>query len=345
MEKGASSMTQSTAVTNEILTMENVKMYFPIKKGVFRHVIGHVKAVDSITLSLKKGETLCLVGESGSGKTTLGKVVVGLYEATGGKILYNGEMGAYEISSKRMPLRIRQKIQMIFQNPYSSLDPRLTIEKTLSEGLELTEKFKGKSQAEISEYLSSFLNQVGLSKEYLFRYPHELSGGQRQRIALVRAMSLEPELIVCDEPTSALDVSVQAQVVNLLQDFQEKFNLTYLFITHDISLAKYLSDRIAVMYLGKIVEVAEGEELFSNPLHPYTKALLQSLPRFETRGKEKGKKRILSGEVPSPINMPSGCRFRTRCPYATEKCEKYEPELIDVYGDGTHKVACHLYNK
>ncbi len=330
-------------ITDEILQIENVKMYFPVKKGIFRRVIGYVKAVDDISLSLKKGETLCLVGESGSGKTTLGKVVVGLYKATEGKIFYKTEEGTYEIS-KKLPLNVRQKIQMIFQNPYSSLDPRLTVERTLSEGLEMTEKFKSKPK-ELSSYLATLLEQVGLSKEYLFRYPHELSGGQRQRVALVRAMSLEPDLVVCDEPTSALDVSVQAQVVNLLQDFQDKLNLTYLFITHDMALAKYISDRIAVMYLGKVVEIANGEELFSNPLHPYTKALLQSLPRFEARTSEKGKKNTLKGEIPSPINMPSGCRFRTRCPYATKICEKIEPTLINVDENGEHRVACHLYDK
>lgn len=326
--------------TEEILKIQGIKMHFPIRKGIFRQVTGYVKAVDGISVSIKKGETFGIVGESGSGKTTLGKIVVGLYRPTTGKVLYNGKLGKCEISNGQIPLLIRQKIQMIFQDPFSSLDPRMTIEKTLQEGLETSKKYK--KTGEIHSYLAELLKQVGLSKDYFGRYPHELSGGQRQRISLVRAMSLEPEVVVCDEPTSALDVSVQAQVVNLLQDFQEKFNLTYLFITHDISLAKYLSGRIAVMYLGKVVEIANSEELFSNPLHPYTKALLQSLPRFETRTSEKGKNKVLTGEIPSPINIPSGCRFRTRCPYATEECKRIEPDFISV-GNG-HKVACHLYN-
>ncbi len=331
---------QNEVGTKEIMKIENVKMHFPVRKGIFRQVVGYVKAVDGVSLTLTKGETFGIVGESGSGKTTLGRVIVGLYQPTGGKVWYVSDTGKYDISSGKIPLRVRQKIQMIFQDPLSSLDPRFTVEKALREGLEISKEYNKK---EMREYLLRLLKEVGLSQDYFGRYPHELSGGQRQRISVIRAMSMKPEVVVLDEPTSALDVSVQAQTVNLLQDFQEKFNLTYVFITHDISLAKYLSNRIAVMYLGRIMEMAESEELFSNPLHPYTRALLESLPRFEARKGEKGKKKTLIGEVPSPINIPSGCRFRTRCPYATEKCEKVEPKLIDV-GNG-HKVACHLYEK
>lgn len=344
-EKEATLMNLQNEITydKKALVAENVKMYFPIKRGILRHVIGYVKAVDDVSLTIKKGEALGLVGESGSGKTTFGKVIVGLYKPTNGRILYNSGSGVHEISQGKIPRGVRRKIQMIFQDPFSSLDPRMTIEETLSEGLEISERFKKSNDEEIHGYLSNLLEQVGLSKEYFSRYPHELSGGQRQRIALVRTVSLEPDFVVCDEPTSALDVSVQAQVVNLLQDFQEKMGLTYLFITHDISLAKYLSTRIAVMYLGKIVEVANSEELFASPLHPYTKALFQSLPRFEVRTAEKGGKNVLRGEIPSPINMPTGCRFRTRCPYAMKKCEKVEPPLVNVDNNG-HKVACWLYS-
>ncbi len=327
------SIHEDTAVAQNVMEVEDVKMYFPIKRGIFRQVVGYVKAVDGASVSLKKGETFGIVGESGSGKTTLGKVMVGLYAPTNGKVFYRNEKKTYEISTSKIPLDIRQKIQMIFQDPFSSLDPRMTVESTLREGLEV----KGKRKDAIP-LLARMLEEVGLSKEYLSRYPHELSGGQRQRIALVRAMVLNPDIVVCDEPTSALDVSVQAQVVNLLQKFQEELNLTYVFITHNISLAKYLSDRIAVMYLGKIVEECESEELFENPLHPYTRALLQSIPRFAVRSEQKGRKQTLKGEIPSPINIPSGCRFRTRCPYATKKCEKEEPSLKEVNG---HLVACH----
>ncbi len=331
---------QNNAGEKEIMKIENVKMHFPIRKGIFRQITGYVKAVDGISLTLNKGKTFGIVGESGSGKTTLGRVVVGLYHPTAGKVWYINGTNKYEISSGKIPLKVRQKIQMIFQDPFSSLDPRFTVEKALREGLEVSKEYDNK---EIRSYLSKLLNDVGLSQDYFGRYPHELSGGQRQRVAVIRAMSIKPEVIVCDEPTSALDVSVQAQTVNLLQDFQKRFNLTYIFITHDISLTKYLSDRIAVMYLGKIVEMAKSEELFSNPLHPYTRALLQSLPHFEVRKGEKGRKKTLSGEIPSPINIPTGCRFRTRCPYATEKCEKIEPNFVDV--GNNHKVACHLYEK
>lgn len=327
--------------TKEILGAENVKMYFPIRKGIFRQVIGHVKAVDDVSVSVKKGETFGLVGESGSGKTTFGRVAVGLYKPVSGKIVYRSENAEYDISgSGKMPLKLRQRIQMIFQDPFSSLNPRLTVEQTLSEGLEISDRFRSKK--EIHSYLSSLMEQVGLSGDYMYRFPHEFSGGQRQRIAIVRAMAMNPSLIVCDEPTSALDVSVQAQVVNLLKDFQKKLDLTYLFITHNIVLAKYVSDRIAVMYLGKMVEIAESEELFSNSLHPYTKSLLSAIPKFEMRD-GKGKKNTLKGEIPSPINMPKGCRFRTRCPYAMDVCAKVDPPLVE--GPENHMIACHLHGE
>lgn len=319
---------------NHLLAVQGLKKYFPIKKGMFRRTVGWVQAVDDISLYVSKGEALGLVGESGCGKSTLGKCIVKLLEPTEGKILYAGEdiwsMGSTQIKS------YRRKVQAIFQDPYSSLNPRMSVGGIVGEPLKvhsLHTSFEQKLK------VNNLLKKVGISPDYTSRYPHELSGGQRQRIGIARALALQPELIICDEPVSALDVSVQAQVINLLDDLKEEFKLSYLFIAHDLSVVEHVSDRIAVMYLGKIVEVAKDTELYSNPLHPYTKALLSAIPIPEPRRKKK--RTILQGEVPSPINPPSGCRFHTRCPETKEICFQNEPPMKIMTPQ--HYVACFNY--
>ncbi len=319
---------------NHLLAVQGLKKYFPIKKGIFRRTIGWVQAVDDISLYVSKGEALGLVGESGCGKSTLGKCIVKLLEPTEGKILYTGEdigsMGSTQIKS------YRRKVQAIFQDPYSSLNPRMTVGGIVGEPLKVHSLYPSSDRKYRVEDL---LKKVGLSPEHMSRYPHEFSGGQRQRIGIARALALQPELIVCDEPVSALDVSVQAQVINLLDDLKEEFKLSYLFIAHDLSVVEHVSDRIAVMYLGKIVEVAKDTELYLNPLHPYTKALLSAIPIPEPRRKKK--RTILKGEVPSPIDPPSGCRFHTRCSGARHICVQEKPPTKKVGHE--HYVACFNY--
>ncbi len=319
-----------------ILKIENLKIHFPIRHGIFLQTIGYIRAVDGVSLNLIKGEDLSLVGESGSGKTTLGKTIVGLIKPTKGKVLYNFNGRSFDMS-ENLPIEVRQSVQMIFQDPFSSLNPRLKIIDTLKEGLEIRKMFKSKN--DMMDYLGDLMEKVGLKKEYLNRYPHEFSGGQRQRISIVRAVSLKPKLIVLDEPTSSLDVSVQAQVINLLKDIKTEYGLTYIFITHNIGVAKYIGYKMAVTYLGKIVEINESESLIRNPFHPYTQLLLSAVVEMTTEQKEKDLK---IGEPPSPVNIPSGCRFRNRCPFAMEVCEKIEPELVEHEGA---LVACHLYAK
>ncbi|MDI7258405.1 MAG: dipeptide ABC transporter ATP-binding protein [Thermodesulfobacteriota bacterium] len=318
---------------SHLLTVQGLKKYFPIKKGIFRRTVGWVQAVDDITLYVNKGEALGLVGESGCGKSTLGKCIVKLLEPTEGKILYAGEdigsMGSTQIK------RYRRKVQAIFQDPYSSLNPRMSIGDIVGEPLKVHSLY---TSFERKLKVNDLLKKVGISPDYKSRFPHEFSGGQRQRIGIARALALQPELIICDEPVSALDVSVQAQVINLLDDLKEEFKLSYLFIAHDLSVVEHVSDRIAVMYLGKIVEVAKDKELYSNPLHPYTKALLSAIPLPEP--KRKKKRTILHGEVPSPINPPPGCRFSTRCPVKEGRCSNEDPEFRLIGSE--HWVACHL---
>ncbi len=322
-------------MAEEILKIADLHVYFPIRKGIFLQTAGYVRAVDNINLKIEQGQSLSIVGESGSGKTTLGKTIVGLIKPFSGKVLYKFNNKEFDMS-KSLPIDVRQSVQMIFQDPFSSLNPRLKIIDTLKESIEIRRMFKSKT--EIFNYLGDLIEKVGLKREYLDRYPHEFSGGQRQRISIVRAISVNPKVIVLDEPTSSLDVSVQSQVINLLQDIKREFNLTYIFITHNISVARYMGQKIAVMYLGKIVEVNDAEILTTNPLHPYTKLLLSAV--IEPK-EEHAEKNISIGEPPSPINIPSGCRFRTRCPFAMEICAKKEPPLSNYEGS---LVACHLYS-
>ncbi len=319
-----------------ILEVNNLKKYFPIKGGILRRTVGHVKAVDDVSLNIVRGETLGIVGESGSGKTTLGRVILKLLEPTEGQIVFENE----DITnSKNRKMRdIRKDLQVVFQDPYASLNPTMSVQELIEEPLLVQTDL---SRKERLQKVEEMLDKVGLRKSDQLKYPHEFSGGQRQRISIARALVLNPKFIVCDEPVSALDVSIQAQVLNLMADLQEEFNLTYLFISHDLSVVKHISDRVAVMYLGRIAEVAPKKAIYEEPLHPYTQALLSAIP---TVGKEKKREKIiLEGDLPSPSNPPSGCPFRTRCPQAHDLCSQVRPDLQDV-GDG-RLVACHLYNE
>jgi oligopeptide/dipeptide ABC transporter ATP-binding protein len=319
-----------------LIDVRNLKKYFPVKKGVFSRVVAHVRAVDDITFSIAPGETLGLVGESGCGKTTAGRSLLRLIEPTSGQVLYSGnDLLAASADEMR---RHRRDLQIIFQDPYSSLNPRMTVGAIVSEGL--TVHGIGEKSERI-EKVKQTLQQVGLDPGYINRYPHEFSGGQRQRIGLARALILNPKFIVCDEPVSALDVSVQSQVVNLLVDLKEKYGIAYLFISHDLSVVQYISDRVAVMYLGEIVETAKSEELYRKPLHPYTQALLSAVPVPDPDHKRS--RIILQGDVPSPLNPPPGCRFHPRCPVAIQGlCNTQTPKLLDY---GGHQAACHVVEK
>jgi len=323
-----------------LLDLKNVKTYFPVKKGILKKTVGYVKAVDDISIEIYKGETLGLVGESGCGKTTLGKSILQLIPATGGEMNYNFD-GSYKnlrtLPQKDMDLA-RKRLQIVFQDPHSSLNPAFTIFQSLSDPLK---KFGVEKKEDRRKIIGDLLESVNMRAEYMDRYPHEFSGGQRQRIGIARALSVNPELIVCDEAVSALDVSIQAQVLNLLKKLKEERDLTYIFITHDLSVVEYISDRIAVMYLGRIVELAEADELYKNKLHPYTKALLSAI--FVAEPDRKTKRIILEGDVPSPMNPPSGCSFHPRCQYCMEVCKKERPELKKYVIEGSdHYVACHL---
>lgn len=319
-----------------LLDVKGLVKHFPIKGGIFGKTVGHVKAVDGVDFFIREGETLGLVGESGCGKSTTGRVILRLLEATAGRIFFQGtdilELGKDEMRS------LRRKMQIIFQDPYASLNPRMTIGSIISEAMEIHGVARGKDkEAKVAQLLET----VGLAPHHMRRYPHEFSGGQRQRIGVARALAVDPKLIICDEPVSALDVSIQAQVINLMQDLQQEFGLTYLFIAHDLSVVKHISDRVAVMYLGKIVELAEKDELYRKPQHPYTQALLSAIPLPNPALKRE--RIILEGDVPSPVNPPHGCHFHTRCQYAVERCRAEGP-LFKDYG-GEHFVACHLLER
>lgn len=318
-------------MAEKLLDVRNLKKHFPIKGGILSKVVGHVYAVDGISFFLNKGETLGLVGESGCGKSTTGRLILRLIELTAGEVYFEGR-DVSQVPKQEMRA-LRRDMQIIFQDPYASLNPRMTVGKIVGEPLKIHNVATGKAR---DERVAELLEKVGLHPEHSRRYPHEFSGGQRQRIGIARALALNPKLIVADEPVSALDVSIQAQVINLLEDLKHEFNLSYLIIAHDLSVVEYMSDRVAVMYLGKIVELASGDVLYRDPKHPYTQALLSAVPIPDPRNEKK--RQILEGDVPSPINPPSGCHFHTRCIYRTDECSRFEPDFVDV-GDG-HYVSC-----
>jgi len=320
---------------NEILVrVENLKKYFPITRGVFQRHVGDIKAVDGISFFVRRSETLGLVGESGCGKTTTGRTILQLYRPTAGHAYFEGQ----DLSTMKGEelRRMRRRMQMIFQDPYASLNPRMTIGSIVGEPLEVHNIAKGKEKR---ERVQELLRLVGLNPYFINRYPHEFSGGQRQRIGVARALALNPDFIVCDEPVSSVDVSIQAQIVNLLEDLQDQFGMAYLFIAHDLSMVRHISSRVAVMYLGKIVELTGRHELYSNPLHPYTQALLSAVPIPDPVVEERRQRIILEGDVPSPANPPEGCNFSTRCPVVMDICHEEDPEFKEVGNE--HWVACH----
>ena len=314
-----------------IVEVRNLKEYFNINMGMFR--TKPLKAVDNVSFAIQPGETLGLVGESGCGKTTVGRTILHLYKPTGGEVLYKGK----KIQTKADIQAFRNKASMVFQDPYSSLNPRMTVADIIGEPLDVHKLYS--SRQERQERILELMGYVGLNSEHAARYAHEFSGGQRQRIGIARALAVNPDFIVCDEPVSALDVSIQAQVINMFAELQEKFGLTYLFIAHDLLVVRHISDRIAVMYLGKMVELADANEIYDHPLHPYSKSLLSAVPVPDPKIARANQRIVLSGDIPSPLNAPSGCPFRTRCPYACDKCAEAMPEFREV--SPGHFVACH----
>ncbi|GAC1423675.1 MAG: dipeptide ABC transporter ATP-binding protein [Ktedonobacteraceae bacterium] len=333
-------MAKTAVASQTLLDIRDLKMYFPLTQGiVLQRVVGHVRAVDGISFSIERGQTLGLVGESGSGKTTIGRTIIRLYKPTEGSILFKGQDLA---KLEGEPLRqIRRQAQMVFQDPFASLNPRFTIGSLIAEPMQI---YKMGTAQELRDKTVELLRVVGLRSEYIDRYPHEFSGGQRQRIAVARAISINPEFVIADEPVSALDVSVRAQVLNLLQRLQQQFNLTYLFVSHDLSVVRHVADRIAVMYLGRIVELSDRDELYAAPKHPYTKALLSAVPIPDPQVERKRQRIILSGDLPSAINIPSGCRFHTRCPMAQSICREIDP-VFEAKEGREHYAACHFSEK
>ncbi len=329
--------TASAVASKTLIDVRDLKMHFPLTQGIiFQRTVGYVRAVDGISFTIERGKTLGLVGESGSGKTTIGRTIVRLYKPTSGQILF-GDQDLATLKGEELR-QLRRKVQMVFQDPFASLNPRFTIGSLIAEPMYI---YNVAPRGEIRERTIELLKVVGLRPEYIDRYPHEFSGGQRQRIAVARALSINPEFVIADEPVSALDVSIRAQVLNLLQRLQRQFNLTYLFVSHDLSVVRHVADRIAVMYLGKIVELADRDELYSSPKHPYTRALLSAIPIPDPRIEKRRQRIILSGDLPSPINIPRGCRFHTRCPMAQEICREVEPNFERKEGRD-HFAACHF---
>ncbi|MCA1031058.1 dipeptide ABC transporter ATP-binding protein [Bacillus timonensis] len=334
LDKQQSNIAQDTST---ILELQNVKKHFPIKAGLLQKTVGHVKAVDGINLKINRGETIGIVGESGCGKSTAGRTIIRLYEPTDGKIIFKGQ-DITHMKENELRKSVRKDIQMIFQDPFATLNPRKTLRSIIKEPLNTHNLYSGKERDEKVEEL---LETVGLNASFINRYPHEFSGGQRQRIGIARALALKPELIIADEAVSALDVSIQAQIINLMQDLQKDFGLTYIFISHDLSVVRHISDRVGVMYLGNMMELAPKHSLYANPLHPYTQALLSAVPTPRKKGVAKRERIVLKGELPSPANPPSGCVFHTRCPAATDVCRQLVPQFKEV--EKGHFVACHLY--
>lgn len=321
---------------NHLLEVRNLVMHFPVRQGILQRVVGKVRAVDGVSFAVERGETLGLVGESGCGKSTTGRTIVRLYKPTAGEVLFKG-LDVGKASGSEL-LKLRRSLQMIFQDPYASLNPRMTVGNIIGEALDIHKLARGKEQ---EERVQELLRLVGLNPYFAGRFAHEFSGGQRQRIGIARALAVSPEFIVCDEPVSALDVSIQAQVINLLEELQERLGLTYLFIAHDLSVVRHISDRVAVMYVGKLVEMADRDTLYKHPLHPYTKALLSAVPLPHPRLEAQRKRIILQGDVPSPVNPPAGCRFHPRCAYARPECRTMEPEFRQVIPG--QWVACHYW--
>ena len=314
-----------------LIEVNHLKQYFDIPMGMFKSI--PLKAVDDVSFFINKGETLGLVGESGCGKTTVGRTILHLYKPTAGSVTYNGK----EIKTKADVNEFRKKATMVFQDPYSSLNPRMTVEDIIGEPLDVHKMYQNK--AERREHILELMQKVGLNSEHAARYAHEFSGGQRQRIGIARSLALNPDFIICDEPVSALDVSIQAQVINMFDELQDEMNLTYLFIAHDLLVVRHISDRIAVMYLGKMVELADADEIYNRPLHPYSKSLISAVPIPDPKIARANKRIVLSGDIPSPLNAPSGCPFHTRCPYATDICSQSMPEFEEI--EKGHFIACH----
>ena len=318
-----------------LIEVRGLKKYFPIHAGVLQRTVGQVKAVDGVDFIIKRGRTLGIVGESGCGKSTTGRAMLRLVKPTGGEFVFNGR-NVFDANKHELQ-KLRTKLQIIFQDPYSSLNPRLTVRDIVGEALLQHRMVRSKS--EMSERVAEMISKCGLFPDHALRYPHQFSGGQRQRICIARALILNPEFVICDEAVSALDVSIQSQIINLLKDLQDEMGLTYLFISHDLSVVKFISDDVGVMYLGQIVEYGSKEQIFEKPLHPYTEALLEAAPSFEPQAKHLKNRVIMEGDVPSPANPPSGCRFHTRCPYAVEMCSELEPENAEV--EPGRFVMCH----
>ncbi len=339
MSNGTNSAAQQTTNSNTLLQVNNLKMHFPITAGFFRRVVGHVKAVDDVSFAIQRGETLGLVGESGCGKTTAGRCILRAYTPTNGQILYrtpaNQVVDLAHLSEGELK-PYRQQIRMVFQDPFSSLNPRMPVVDIVGDPLKINRIASGR---ELEDRVAALLRKVGLRPEYMRRYPHAFSGGERQRVGIARALALDPHLIVADEAVSALDVSVRAQILNLMQDLQEEMQLTYLFVSHDLSVIEYICDRVVVMYVGKVVEISETDELFHNPQHPYTEALLSAVPKPDPRQRRRRQRIVLEGDVADPANPPSGCYFHPRCRYAKERCRQEEPALRHL--GNQHYAACH----